>query len=246
MGPVLEWSVIKKLVGPYLKEAGISYISEYPVRQEQERGSLILLDRSEVSFSSRQASLPTDHGCRGLADSPFAASTSPPLDGGFIEVKSGLDFTESNVWLYVQRFKDNILSMHPIIGPNDLDCLVSSFMSRMLDSQPRRPQFGDTLAGSNTTQIQTKQLERSSTSAMVLLVLALGEVCLHRGKIPDLIDHQEKTRSPQTRSNKQPSPAESSYLDSSNLALHQQNKRTSHYSSWDGEADSKEELIVTR
>jgi hypothetical protein len=184
VGLLLEWSVIKKLIGPYLEEAEIPYISEYPVEQEKGRDSLILHSRNEVSFSSRQVSLPTDHGCSGLVDPPFAASMSPTFDGGFIEINDALDFTEPSVCLYVQTFKQNILSMHPIIGPKDLDSLVSEFLKKMLGSQRKRPQFGDGSDENNAPQIQAKQLERSSTSAMVLLVLALGEVCLHIQKIP--------------------------------------------------------------
>ncbi|KAI0172211.1 hypothetical protein GGR52DRAFT_580835 [Hypoxylon sp. FL1284] len=129
------------------------------------------------------------------------------------------DFDPAKVWAYVQSFKDNILIMHPIIIPRELNAIVTIFLHDLsqptdnsstpasfakqnmkgytLPSVPkgglkrkRSSSGGEDIPNTHSSKIPMR-LFRSVDHALVLLVLALGEICLYRDKIPDVVRDPE-------------------------------------------------------
>ncbi|KAH7326067.1 hypothetical protein B0I35DRAFT_125234 [Stachybotrys elegans] len=251
-GLLLEWPAIKELTIHHLNQAGVRYISEYPISQEQRRGLLIVYGRGEDSYPARQLAPAPDHGSVEIADdSSDAASPSPAPDygqiglspsdqmeykGGVLGVDGNPDFTESKVWTYVQSFKDNMLNMHPIFQPREIDGWVQQFLDRLPVIQPRfhKPQTsapgfavsGNQQGASDQTGFKRKRSpfgdgeplppplkagkpDRSINSALVLLILALGRICLHAECVPDVVHPSEylpPQGSPQVRNGAPPSP----------------------------------------
>ncbi len=74
-------------------------------------------------------------------------------------------FVERLVRGYVRSYKNNIQNMHLLIIPDELSTMVSQFLRT---ASPNSAEF------------------RTINNAVVLLVLALGEVCLHNWGIPDV------------------------------------------------------------
>lgn len=146
---LLDWPSIKDLTRHHVEREGIKYVSEFPIRQEQNRGPLIVYGRGEDGV---QQARPVDHGTIDMPDEGSEpASPSPGADFGHlggmsppdhVEYKGGVlgfdgnpDFTESKVWTYVEAFREHILNMHPIIQPRILNTWVRQF----LDSLPPMP-----------------------------------------------------------------------------------------------------------
>lgn len=152
--------------------------------------------------------------------------------GGVIGMDGNPDFSSATVLEYVQSFKDNILNMHPIMILEELDALVVLFLKEIprnsnktnmrsssnskFVSQPtsaasslpepvgskrkRSPGGDDTMPSFNF--YKPGHPFRSITSAVVLLVCALGKICLNKNRIPDVVtDHSEAQphRSPSMR-----------------------------------------------
>lgn len=153
-GLLLEWPSIRELTKHHLDRQGVRYISEYPVSQEQSRGSLIVYGRGEDSRQSRHTKGAIDHGMLVVYDEPsdvvspspaadfgYLGSMSPPEDteyrGGVLGPDGNPDFSESRVWLYVQAFKGNVLNLHPIIQPDVLDDWVSYFLDTLPPAQSK-------------------------------------------------------------------------------------------------------------
>jgi hypothetical protein len=152
---LLEWPAIRELTRPHVEAQGIRYPSEYPISLEQARGPLLVHGRGEDSTSWRRARELIDHGSIELPDdtSELTSSPSPAADfgqlGGLsppdqVEYRGGVllpdgspDFTESKVWSYVESFKENILNMHPIIQPSEVEHWVRQFLDHLPASHPR-------------------------------------------------------------------------------------------------------------
>ncbi|KAK7571547.1 hypothetical protein V3481_018759 [Fusarium oxysporum f. sp. vasinfectum] len=226
-GLLLEWPSVRELTKHHVDREGVRCISEYPISQEQNRGVLIVYGRGEDAHPSRQIREPTDHGNLDMADDASdMASPSPAADWGQldglsppdqVEYKGGVlvdgnpDFSEPKVWAYVESFKENILNMHPIIQPKDLDDWVRQFLDNLpATSQIHKPNVAvagglQTSAGSKRkrsaeldgseppipTPPRTGRLDPSFLTALVLTVLALGKVCLHRDNVPDVVHPTE-------------------------------------------------------
>ncbi|KAF4469740.1 hypothetical protein FALBO_3361 [Fusarium albosuccineum] len=150
-GLLLEWPSISELTERHVAKAGIRYVREYPISQEQNRGALIVHGRGEDSHPSRYVRTPTDHGGLDNASSGMGPPSTTadwdqlgrrdPLhgveDGGGVSIFDGNpDFSESQVRRYVESFKENILNMHPIIQPQLLDNLVRHFLDALPVSRP--------------------------------------------------------------------------------------------------------------
>ena len=145
-GLLLDWPSIREMTKHHLEKAGVRFVSEFPISQEQRRGLLMVYGRGEdCHHHSKDV---TDHGILEASDDVSdSASPSPAADwgqlGGLsppdqVEYKGGVlsqdgtpDFSESKVWTYVESFKENILNMHPIIQPDMVDYWVRSFLESL-------------------------------------------------------------------------------------------------------------------
>lgn len=151
-GLLLNWPSIRELTKSHVERAGIHYVGEYPISQEQNRGLLILYGRGEDSHSARQQREHLDHGNLEMGDdSSDIASPSPAADWGYLgglsphdqfEYRGGVlgvdgnpDFTEAKVWSYVESFKEHILNMHPILQPH----IITEWVRHFLDTLPTAP-----------------------------------------------------------------------------------------------------------
>ncbi|KAF4969907.1 hypothetical protein FSARC_2964 [Fusarium sarcochroum] len=174
-GGLLDWPSISVITRPHTELQGIKSTDAYPTRQEMERAGL---------FEEYDVDVFTFPGC--------------------------LDFSKSIVDKYVASFKVNILDMHPIINPRDVDDWVYQFrMDLQLppeeDHRSSRPAV-DIKPGLQSTATMGSTRKRSLgqdscrpsesrpsdlgwssnsvNSALVLIILALGKVCLYRDKVP--------------------------------------------------------------
>ncbi|KAK3175613.1 hypothetical protein K4F52_010117 [Lecanicillium sp. MT-2017a] len=165
-GLLLNWPSIRELTKRHVERAGIHYVGEYPISQEQNRGLLILYGRGEDSHSARQRR--EHHGTLEMGDdSSDLASPSPANDWGYLgglslqdqfEYRGGVlgvdgnpDFTEAKVWSYVESFKEHILNMHPILQPNIITEWVRHFLDTLPTAQARQAKSSKTFAVGGST-----------------------------------------------------------------------------------------------
>ncbi|KAK7937589.1 uncharacterized protein PG986_014457 [Apiospora aurea] len=161
--------------------------------------------------------------------------------GGPLNVDGTPDFDHSKLRKYVQSFKDNILCMHPTIVPKELDVLVAMFLyslprdkEKQATSAPPSAEFvgassapSATMPESGTKRKRSPAVEdanqpvslqkanlpfRGIHSALVLSVLALEKICLHKGKLPDLVNEHDNAnkQSPSVRNGVPVSPLQRS------------------------------------
>lgn len=130
----------------------------------------------------------------------------------------------------VTSYKDNMHILHPIFTPRQLDMLVEQFLKEIPETQAK-PRHATTFVSGETFSRNGKRKHganspgpndtpelahsssqwehrkpghpfRSMTSAIVLFVLALGKICLHKERIPDVARATlEPVNSPIVRSN---------------------------------------------
>ncbi|KAK3378604.1 hypothetical protein B0H63DRAFT_252269 [Podospora didyma] len=127
-----------------------------------------------------------------------------------------LDFSEPTVWKYVKSYQDNIQNMHPLIIPVELNAMVKLFLdgiqqslkpakrsdiARFVTFSPmgapeggmgKRKRSSPGPDGAElplpTPKAGKPTFQRSINNALVLLVLALGKICLIKDKkIPDVV-----------------------------------------------------------
>jgi hypothetical protein len=177
---LLEWPSIRELTKHHVEREGIKFISEFPIRQEQNRGPLIVYGRGEDSLYARQQ---VDHGNVDMVDElSEGSSPSPGADFGHlggmsppdnIEYKGGVlgddgnpDFTEQKVWSYVDSFTENILNMHPLIQPRMVQTWTKHFLedlptiqNRSTKTQSVKPAFAIS-ANTPTTPNETTGMKR--------------------------------------------------------------------------------------
>ncbi|KAL2148395.1 hypothetical protein VTH82DRAFT_2315 [Thermothelomyces myriococcoides] len=161
----------------------------------------------------------SDTGAPSPGDCWGGIGSSPaPVDGKTVISLPTPDFSESLVWKYVKSFQDNIQNMHPLIIPRELNAMVKLFLDTVQQTMGKQPR-GTTIAKFVTTpstQPETGSkrkrsspppegpepssaspkssrpvFPRSINNALVLLVLALGKICLHKDKIPDVVPVSE-------------------------------------------------------
>jgi hypothetical protein len=189
----------------------------------------------------------SDAGAPSPADCWGGITCSPgPVDGKAITGVQTLDFTEAIVWKYVRSFQDNIQNMHPLIIPRELDAIVRLFLDTVQQSMSRQSRGAGiakfvvtssarTEAGSKrkrslapegaglpaTSPKSAKPIfQRSINNALVLLVLALGKICLHKERIPDVVPVSKAQHSSPLARNGYPEPASPTQASSSSLASH--------------------------
>ncbi|TLD10428.1 hypothetical protein PgNI_06223 [Pyricularia grisea] len=154
-----------------------------------------------------------DWGCMdAMETAPFSPQNLPPTP----ETKTpsrktvgGLRFDHDHVWKLVDSYKENMQNMHPIILPKDLDALIKNFLDSLptvyVTKSVRPPPIAgfaakheivgekrkreDTDDGSEPKVAPQKRPapSRHISTAVVLCILALGEICLHKDRIPDVV-----------------------------------------------------------
>lgn len=242
---LLQWPSINSMVQGLVQIEKIQPVAEFPIRQEQQRGLLRVFGRGEgLDQDIRQ--LPnrhepqTDQAMNDINDessdapSPMATGEAwgqvgglgmpaPNVDAvyknGVIHVDGLPDFDRQRVQSYVQSFKDNILNMHPILIPKELDAMVTVFLQSipLQTAKPHMKANPKFAVSSNTPTISISETSgkrkrspasdeqnlpsayhrpglpyRSIHHALVLVVLALGKICLHKEKIPDVVPDQDQ------------------------------------------------------
>jgi hypothetical protein len=257
---LLKWPSIYNMVRHILEAERVLYVEEYPIRQEQQRGSLRLFGKGEGHDSDRfrtsDKGTPQDFSMTDVEDASDMAPLTPgpeswgqvgsPAPGPGVDYRGGSLNTDGNpdwdptkVWRYVQSFKDNILNMHPIIIPKELDAMVRVFLETLPKSPsapshkvsvgfihpatsapPALPETGTKRKRSPAADEQSPftvfrkpgRPYRNVQSTLVLLVLALGKICLHRGKIPDVVHDPDDftSNSPLVRNGVLASPSQGS------------------------------------
>ncbi|KAI1332824.1 hypothetical protein F5Y16DRAFT_127132 [Xylariaceae sp. FL0255] len=257
---LLKWGPIHQMLqrAHILETVRIYHVEEYPIRQEQQRGVLKIVGRGEGPSQDSKASdkgtpqdwlFDVDEASDLTSSTPAHESWGQTGDflptsgvqhiGGVLNSDGNPDWDPKQVWKYVQSFKQNILSMHPIIIPAELDAMVKVFLDQLPKSSSatvnKTSGVGARfIAPSNgPAQIQetgTKRKRSPATeeqspvasfrkpgvpfrnieSCLVLLVFALGKICLHRGKIPDVIRDVDDINSPMARTTLLHSPSQGS------------------------------------
>ncbi|KAI5860089.1 hypothetical protein GGS23DRAFT_614256 [Durotheca rogersii] len=260
-GLLLKWPSIQTMVHHLMDAENIRHPEEYPIRQEQQRGMLRVFGRGEGFDHDIRASdkeTPPDHTMTDLMDdcsdvaspSPMGevwgqvGSLTPPpgveYKGGVVNVDGNPDWDSNKIWKYVQSFKDNILNMHPIIIPRELNAMVKVFLETLPKSQfsqvtkvgsarfvnqasampltfsetgtkrKRSPAADDQTP--STSFVKPGRPYRSVNSALVLMVFALGKICLHKEKIPDAVHESDSPmhHSPSVRNGVLASPLQGS------------------------------------
>ncbi|KAI8952561.1 hypothetical protein F4801DRAFT_599746 [Xylaria longipes] len=162
--------------------------------------------------------------------------------GGALNSDGNPDWDPGRIWKYVGSFKEHILNMHPIIIPKELDAMVRVFLEQLPKSsntpsnkagnfsagfiQPApnppsaMPEIGSkrkrSPAGDELSPIMSFRKPgrpyRNVQSALVLMVLALGKICLHKGNIPEVIHEPDDftSNSPMVRNGVLASPGQGS------------------------------------
>lgn len=134
------------------------------------------------------------------------------------------DFDRATVLKLVRAFKEHINNMHPLLVPSQLDALAENFLRSLPDGSARgraadkltpSGHAGFVVSSPNPVSPSSKRKRsatgelgeafdpwaskpghpfRSINSALVLTVLALGKICLHQGKLPDV--HNDRNIDP--------------------------------------------------
>ncbi|EGZ74518.1 hypothetical protein NEUTE2DRAFT_155194 [Neurospora tetrasperma FGSC 2509] len=180
----------------------------------------------------------SETGAPSPADCWGGISGSPgPMDhrSTMVGVQT-LDFSEETVWKYVQSYLDNIQNMHPLIIPRELHAMVRLFLDGIQQST-KKPKGSAGIAkfvGAPPLSVQGETgakrkrspvpdgadsptmlprsgkptFQRSINNALVLLVLALGKICLIKDrKLPDVVPVSEPSHgSPMVRNGYPASP----------------------------------------
>ncbi|KAI1366164.1 hypothetical protein F5Y08DRAFT_144681 [Xylaria arbuscula] len=253
---LLKWPSINRMLSRILQAEQIRYVEEYPIREEQQRGVLRIFGRGEGNDSDNRTSdkgTPQDFSTTdgedasevlaptpgpelwGQVGSPAAA---PGVDykGGVLSPDGNPDWDQSKLLKYVKSFKENMLNMHPIIIPKELDAMVRVFLDQLPRSSNTSsnnkmggyvgfvssgmPEVGNkrkrSPAGDEPSPLMAFRKPgrpyRNVQSALVLLVFALGKICLHKGKIPDVVHEPDgfTSNSPLVRNGVLASPGQGS------------------------------------
>ncbi|KAK6951395.1 hypothetical protein Daesc_007930 [Daldinia eschscholtzii] len=161
--------------------------------------------------------------------------------GGVVNVDGNPEWDSTKIWRYVNSFKDNILNMHPIIIPRELTAMVKVFLESLPKSQSYQnsklganarfvnqpsaipPSFSETGTkrkrspaadeqNPSTSFVKPGRPFRSVHSALVLMVFALGKICLHKDRIPDPVHESDSPmhHSPSVRNGVLASPLQGS------------------------------------
>ncbi len=174
----------------------------------------------------------------------------PEISGSVINREGMPNLTRERVLVLVESYKKHMNNMHPILIPATLDQLVEKFLETIPESQvkpkpsvaahatwvghknpespgnkrKRSPVSGDYADSTYTFDLNAFQKPghpfRTVSTAVLLAVLALGEICLFQGKLPDVWTKEREveerksessyTSSPIIRNGHPPSPLQPS------------------------------------
>ena len=118
-------------------------------------------------------------------------------------------FSRETVHSLVESYKSNINNMHPILTSAALDQIVEDFLKRLPGTQAKPRAAYNTVGFAvparnpespgnkrkrspsrdqqeSSSAFDPRQIPRTLASCLVLFVLALGKICQHKGKIPDV------------------------------------------------------------
>jgi hypothetical protein len=164
-----------------------------------------------IDDTSEAASPPSD--CWGGIGS--MSPLSNPETGDRLRAFKALDFSPHVVKRYVESYTANIQNMLPIILPQDLDYIVARFLEAQVGRQGqsrdghtaptptsapiqdatgiKRKRSPDPEADDYASLInQGFRPQRSIQTAIMLLILALGKICLYTGgKLPNVVSDEE-------------------------------------------------------
>jgi hypothetical protein len=171
--------------------------------------------KSEPSPEEQNAPTPTQDGvwssaayCGPPDDRRMDFSASP----GGRRPTGGLDLDVNTIHLLCESYLENIHVMHPILNERRLRRMVDAFSRRYGTSQSRgayatpgatndldqRPMKRQRSNGSTAISViptaeadlrrePVEAIEHSPGNAVVLLVLALGKICLHKAPLPGFV-----------------------------------------------------------
>ncbi|TLS20594.1 uncharacterized protein PpBr36_11311 [Pyricularia pennisetigena] len=127
----------------------------------------------------------------------------------------GLRLDAEHVRKLATSYKDNMQNMHPIILPRDLDDLITQFIRSVHSvkatavdppvagfaspeaGKKRKREDADSSSEASKTQFQGRSaLPSDIKTAVVLCILALGEICLHKDRIPDVVPINGEKQNP--------------------------------------------------
>lgn len=181
-GRLLLWPTIFERVQPLLAAEGIHFPPEYPTLHEQQRGGIRWHGRFE-----------------GVRFSPFTQVDivkDTPL-----QPNGDLDLHPGTAWEYVKSYEENIQNMYPLIPPNELHAMVTMVLqttskasttqvgraqsqAASLERPPKRKRESEVDSGDDALAAPSEPRlghpSCSIESALVLMVLALGQICLHK------------------------------------------------------------------
>jgi hypothetical protein len=197
---LLKWHSIKTMLKPFLDQEGVKLVDDFPMQQEEKRGTLHVWGRGEGTV---------------LAD----------CWGGIESLPGPIDFGVETVSRLVRSYEDHIQNMHPLIPPENLQAMVTLFLNELYQNscQMRRgpvatfvqqppktgakrkrtspgPESPDSPVSTPPPKLGRLSFQRTINNAVVLLVLALGRICEVTGKIPDVVPVSVTYGSPIQRS----------------------------------------------
>jgi hypothetical protein len=180
-GLLLEWPSIRELTKHHLEKKGIRYNSEYPINQEKNRGVLIVHGRGEDSgnpdFSETKV--------RSYVDSfqEHILNMHPIIQPAMLHswVRRFLDTLPAQPRLTKPRISKPVFAVATGAGSQMLTPTETTGSKRKRSLEPD--------GSEPPTPVPTRlgRPDRSIHSAVVLIILALGKICQHRGNVPDVV-----------------------------------------------------------
>lgn len=187
---ILTWPSVRQMVGDLALQQKIDYPEEFPIQQEQARG--LLLGRSEDHDDPEPMEW-EDTAMSGRCDM-YSGPVSPAsaTDVHYENSRLTTYDNKAKVLEYMDSFEKNVLTMHPIILPSQLRALVQVFLDTHLQAGPKAPTAGtkrkrSPISDPDTVNAPYKPNKPSIDDGLALLVLALGNACLHKGKMPGVV-----------------------------------------------------------
>lgn len=184
---------------------------------------------SDDTYSDVSASPAADnlvHGqIGGISPPPMVdVLRAPEHRRGGLGQNGQLELDEPTVRRLVQSYLKHMHIMHPILDPTQLEKLVKNFLRSMPEPVPKRKTTPPLFAVPATAEMPSNKRKRSPAvdsviiengvsnphkqalpqrsifTAILFFVLALGKICEHKEKIPDVVpDHESTTSSPAVR-----------------------------------------------
>ncbi|ELR05856.1 hypothetical protein VC83_08305 [Pseudogymnoascus destructans] len=169
---------------------------------------------SSDTYSDSAHSLTVEHNWSQGAQSPVADSylfrAESDARAAAVNTTAPPDLDEKTVRHLAGSYMNYLNVMHPIITQKSLDGMIAKFMRNMQNAGATEKDGAGynfaSFAGTDTTGSKRKRLptvsgtdhafapqlghgwrHRTISEAIVLLILALGKVCEHRSKIPDVV-----------------------------------------------------------